>query len=443
MQRDHFSFLLDDSDNEFFSKLAQEEASRAQRLKLDAFIDQIDLDIENIKVAGASEFGGAMIRAGEYLEKVASAGMPGHVFDMVFEKVASAAIDNDIDIVAQELNGMFGGSVDPRVISSLEKQAGQICRNLGIEKDAVFRAGAALLGKSFGKARGLLGKARAGAAAVPAYARQGVSNVRARGLASEGRRLNEQMRSLRASPSVAAGSAQEAGVQGAIRHTSKRQEALRAKVRDFKAKNPNAQFKRPASTPKAKVKAALPPKATSLAKTVPGTRTMPGMNTIKIGPATPTISNMAPPSASLSTRTLGAKAGKAPTPAPAAPGASKVESGRRKAIDSGKSDAVEAKAKKAKKDQDKLEDRNKKDGERAEDRSNEGQSGKQEKSRVEAAGAADSPGVMDTFKKATDSGWSSLSSQEKGALIRAGLYTAAGYRLVTGRGVVTGGQGIV
>lgn len=53
------------------------------------------------------------------------------------------------------------------------------------------------------------------------------------------------------------------------------------------------------------------------------------------------------------------------------------------------------------------------------------------------------PGFMDAWKKATNGGWKSLSGEEKGALIRGGVTAAMVYRGVTGKGAVTGGEGII
>ncbi len=59
---------------------------------------------------------------------------------------------------------------------------------------------------------------------------------------------------------------------------------------------------------------------------------------------------------------------------------------------------------------------------------------------------ADPPAAVkatDAFKKWSESGWAALSPAEKGAMIRAGVVGAVGYRAVTGKGAVTGGEGLV
>lgn len=53
------------------------------------------------------------------------------------------------------------------------------------------------------------------------------------------------------------------------------------------------------------------------------------------------------------------------------------------------------------------------------------------------------PGFMDAWKKATTSGWKSLSEGERGTLVRGGVTAALVYRGVTGKGAVTGGEGII
>ncbi len=53
------------------------------------------------------------------------------------------------------------------------------------------------------------------------------------------------------------------------------------------------------------------------------------------------------------------------------------------------------------------------------------------------------PKLGDTWKKATTGGWKSLSDEEKGSLIRAGVTAAVVGRAVTGHGIITGGEGLI
>lgn len=53
------------------------------------------------------------------------------------------------------------------------------------------------------------------------------------------------------------------------------------------------------------------------------------------------------------------------------------------------------------------------------------------------------PGFMDAWKKATTGGWKGLSAEEKGVLIRGGVTAALVTRAVTGHGAITGGQGLI
>jgi hypothetical protein len=53
------------------------------------------------------------------------------------------------------------------------------------------------------------------------------------------------------------------------------------------------------------------------------------------------------------------------------------------------------------------------------------------------------PGFMDAWRKASTHGWAGLSSEERGALVRGGVNAAILYRTVTGKGVVSGGDGMI
>lgn len=53
------------------------------------------------------------------------------------------------------------------------------------------------------------------------------------------------------------------------------------------------------------------------------------------------------------------------------------------------------------------------------------------------------PGFMDAWKKATTHGWKGLSAEERGSLIRGGVTAALVYRAATGKGAVTGGEGVI
>jgi hypothetical protein len=59
-----------------------------------------------------------------------------------------------------------------------------------------------------------------------------------------------------------------------------------------------------------------------------------------------------------------------------------------------------------------------------------------------AAAGAD-PKFMDTWKKMSKGGWGNLSAAERGVMVRGGVTGALGYRAVTGKGAVTGGEGLI
>jgi hypothetical protein len=53
------------------------------------------------------------------------------------------------------------------------------------------------------------------------------------------------------------------------------------------------------------------------------------------------------------------------------------------------------------------------------------------------------PTLKGSWEKMRDGGWKSLSGEEKQKLINAGVATVVGGRVITGHGILTGGEGII
>jgi hypothetical protein len=125
MMNRHFSYLLEENDNEFFDKIAHERnlkhahrpnitsAPRAEMQKvaaMDKLAARVDSDIEIIKMAGQSGGNfGAIIRGNDYMNQLLDRGLVSQeVGDELFDKVAGATIEHDVSIIESELAEISG-----------------------------------------------------------------------------------------------------------------------------------------------------------------------------------------------------------------------------------------------------------------------------------------------------------------------------------------------
>ena len=123
MMNKHFSYLLEEDDNEFFDKIAHEKNRRlAHRpaptparewqkvASMDKLAARVESDIEIIKMAGESGGNfGAILRGCDYVNQLLDRGLVNqengsHLFD----KVAGATIEHDVSLIEAELAEISG-----------------------------------------------------------------------------------------------------------------------------------------------------------------------------------------------------------------------------------------------------------------------------------------------------------------------------------------------
>lgn len=465
--RDHFSYLVDDDAGAFFQKAANRAATPAPRAPapmaktasattpFEKIAARLDRDLEIIKVAGpCGTNGGMMRRADAYIDRVINldADLSAEEFGEIFDKVATEAIMGDLQAAYAELTA----DVEPELHYVVERTLAKIGSDMTslalLEKEAFLgalargagrlltRGGGGGLAAGSAVAKGMAGRAAGRAAnAVRGVAAKGAAKVRG----------------------AAAAAKQEFGVgrQAAMMQSRGATQANLAKARSIaSAGGPNAA--RAADAAKALEK------RVGVRPGAPASREFMEQANKQIQPRLERnrqrgMKAIEDYKAKVHQDVLNS------TKPPATP----IQFGRGKAV---KSEAEAAKAQSDAADAARKADPSKPKGKpelsvvqggkpNNDNMKGTGTDGPAPKPKVDEPdapkpkvdadgptppppGGADDkpPGFMDAWKKATSgAGWSGLSPAEKGALIRGGVTGAVVYRAVTGRGAITGGEGVV
>lgn len=172
---DHFAYLTDDDDNEFFQKLACNEAQETMEVSATAPQEEVekvasatgmqklaartDRDIEIIKTAGQSGFNfGTINRSLDYIDGLfykdrLDEKNAGDLFD----KVAAAAIDHDMSIVHGHLLKLAGEEFRSWVDQVVRDAGTDLVKAAAMDKEAII----GLLARLPGAARAAWGATRA------------------------------------------------------------------------------------------------------------------------------------------------------------------------------------------------------------------------------------------------------------------------------------------
>jgi hypothetical protein len=463
--RNHFSYLLDDDAGAFFQKAANRAAdpspgppplakTASVQTAFEKVASRLDRDLEIIQMVGPRGINaGMMKRADAYIDRLINLEdeLTAEEFGEVFDKVAATAIMGDLEAAFAELTE----GVEPELHGVVEQTLATIGSDLTslalLEKQAILGALARVAGRVFTRGGG--GELAAGRAVAKGMATRqaGRAATAVRGAASNV--ATKAKGAIHGIKTRAQGLGQEfrAGRQAKMMEARSRTSENLAKARQIAAGGgPNAVRAGDAAKALERQVGARPGAPASQAFLDAQSKSVAkGMEKTKasLAPKPSTSSPRAAPTNTTAPRE------RAATPAAAGEAkAIKADGERTKA----QGDAAAA-ARKGKPDLRAIPG-GKPDNDNLRGTGTDGPAPapkpKADSSPAPAA-KADSvppppggatgkpPGFMDAWKKATTGGWSSLSPAEKGSLIRGGVTGAIVYRAVTGRGAVTGGEGVV
>lgn len=451
----HFAYLTQNDEANFFQKVANEQAESKmpsasvsimktamqnllEGVTFEKVANRLDRDIYILKTAGESGMNmGMQKRAGAYIDQLLEqCEMTPEEFDHLFEKVSSEAIMGDLVAAQAHLSQGLDDDGLSWLNGELTKIGHELTEFAIFEKEAflgaLLRGGKALF--SGARAAGAVGKAAVGAkmlrageglagaaravGRVPgAIAAKGGAAIRDFRLA-RGAKALERTEGAIAKNELAASKLREAGKGGGMREAFREGQAksLRessAKIQDkmkgvatkkmqaeggnlvSKGSNPMGDKPNTWTTMRAKEAPKAAPKVES--PSAPKPTTKPAVDA---------------PSAAAEGAARAAKPPSAPKPAKSeAPAAPKTKEPK---PDMGADEAARG-------------------------------GGKADEVAESQMNAAKGEGITlkGSYEKMRDQGWKALSSAEKQKLINAGVATVVGGRVVTGHGLITGGEGII
>jgi hypothetical protein len=397
----HFGYLFEEPAQDFFQKVAEAQAAvpfrrSAPMQKLashgsdfEKVASRLDQDLYIIKTAGDSGVGlGTCRRAISYIEKLGQqTSMEDEEFAAIFDKVAGEAIWNDLSIARDVLtDGLPEEWVDV-VDGELSSVGAELTKAASLDKEA-------LLGRTLFRA---LGKARAGIS--------GLAGGSARAVASGAGKLNAAI-----NPFTKARRA--ARLEKSVALHGQRIKDLSKDIESAKGALETARKSGAGSFRIGGLESGLKSLEGRLAKQVS---------------QGPKIEEKSKKAFNLRLRATGGKAVSeddvssflSNRPAPSA---------QRRPDITPPAPAVE-------KQTDQLKTEMKADAAKASDQAADAAKG--------TADAAVAPTLKGSYEKLRDQGWGALSGSEKQKLINAGVVAAIGGRVLTGQGVVTGGEGVV
>jgi len=452
----HFAYLTQHDDADFFQKVANEQAEASRPMASQTLMKtamenmlegatfekvaaRLDRDIGILKIAGPCGMSmGMQKRAGAYIDQLLEqCEMTEEEFSHVFDKVAGEAIY--ADLVAA--SGHLADGLDPSHIPWLRGEMAKIGRDLTehalMEKEAFLGAliragGAAIKGIAGGGAR----RAAAGVAGATAPARMGAKMLAADAKAAIGgqvakarigaKMLGQDAKAL--AGKIKAPFTAEGRIARGKASLAKTQAAA-AKLRELGAAKPGM------------IADARQSAAASLDKSVVKQKAkVDGLVAKSTAPAKAPESPKAPSS----TRA----GGSAPAEAPAA---------RAAAAKAGNPGAADAAAKAGKRPAGAAAPKAKAENPFANLTTGKpkrgdgldvtdpgmGKSSPAAGAGLNAASTTGNATFKGSWEKFRDGGWKSLSGAEKQKLINAGAVAVVGGRVVTGQGMITGGDGII
>lgn len=210
----HFNYLIDDEGANFFQKVAEDVAFQHEPTPFEKLARRLDTDLHMIKTAGPC--GGdlpAIGRACTYLEKVAAGTgvfITPEQFGEVFDKVAAAAIEADVNALATIIDEEYPDGLKPAATEELRKLAADITSAALMEKEAI-------IGKVIGGVRKFVSGGRAQLAGLGEHVSSGIKNIggrmRAARYRSRAQAIASTKKKVRALP---AGSAARAGAEKSL-----------------------------------------------------------------------------------------------------------------------------------------------------------------------------------------------------------------------------------
>jgi hypothetical protein len=418
----HFSYLTQNDEADFFQKVANEQAESRmpvasvpiiktamknllEGVTFDKVASRIDRDIHILKTAGAYGMNlGMQKRAGAYIDQLYDqCEMTPEEFGQLFDKVASEAILADMAAAREHLESIS----DPGAMAWVDGELAKIGRDLTegalMEKDAFLglaRAGLAGLGRLIGTGarsagRGALtvGKVVAspvtGTAKLIAKAPQAIRNVRIglaeRALAKTKAAIGPAEAAIAKREALGKGTAFRSGMVDSMK---KQVPELEGKIQRLQAKSIDAATKRQLKTD---------------AKDLKGFGVKPGIG-VK-APAPHSTGSESAQAGADAAATAAKPSGGGLVPALAA---SSIPS---KADDAAKLKGADTAAKGA--------------------------------DTATDIAKTESVTLKGSYDRMRDKGWKNLLPEEKQKLINAGVATVVGGRVLTGHGLVTGGEGII
>jgi len=429
----HFAYLIQHDDADFFQKVANEQAEARRPIASQSIMktamqnllegatfekiaSRLDRDIGILKSAGESGMNcGMQKRAAAYMSQLnEQCELSGKQYAQIFDKVAGAAILGDMQAAYDHISDSIDPSLHPWLKNEIQKVGFDLSRQAAMEKKAITLPGVGelLSGEikaGLSGARAIrLGSAEA-AAIAKATARETAAAAR---VAKGGEKLKAiEETALEAEANRLKGLKPTKGSVG---------EAFRGSQL---AKNMKAQADAPAQLSKLQAEAAR----LKAFKPDPGHQaafhaSQTAKNDAAIAALSPKPKPATPPKA------VAPKPPKAPKVDTAAPKADavKAEADAARAAKPAEAPAAESPAPKEKP--------TKAEG----DVVDEAEGGLNAK-----GGDAGDVTLKGSWGKFRDGGWKSLSGDEKQKLINAGAVAIVGGRVVTGHGIVTGGQGII
>lgn len=432
----HFSYLIDDA--AFFHKVACEraEADGARPRKLatsmikkassqssfEKWASRLDSDLAMLKEVG--EYGanaGMMKRADAYFDWISSQGdLSRQELALLFDKIAAEAIQTDLDAIYAEATSIAPEHEHWIVERTLAKVGHEMAHYALLEKQASFGTAAGELLSGEGR---MLGRLRAGAA--------GGAEVAKAGLSAAGRGVARGVSGL--------GEGIAAGAKGIGRQIARPAKYLAEEGAKFRSLRRARGLEAPLRIEKDLQTARLAEKDK-------------GLRGIAARGASKSLEKQLGAAKAKQRGILGAEAGGALFPPK--PKKLLAPSTEQIATTGGRPAGTTAEGIKPTTTQEIAKSRQMKtqlETEKGQEKAREAAKLPREKRKASAPNekpptppeGIKGPELMATWKKLTTKGWKSLTQEERGAMIRAGVTGAAAYRVATGKGVVTGGEGLI
>ena len=397
---DHFSYLYDDNESDFFQKqanaVADEALPRADEIvktaspvsreaySLEKMASRLEQDLFIVKTAGDSGFNmGAQSRASSYMTKFAERmDIEEDVAEVVFDRFMAGAIEHDLGIVRDELYKLADDESRPWVDSEIAAAGIDLVEAAQMEKAACVAG----IAKAIRASKGLGAAARVKAvASAPRRSvrewragRAGAKRSKANVRLQKAQKKLETMKTRATAATVKAGKL-PAGLRrdvgpGVAGRTKRRVDKATAKVQKRESQLEKAKIKHIDRKDIAQGKAPRSKQAPVETKPTTGTKQTDDIT-------------------------------------------------RKKTEQTAKDKSV----------QDDLKETTKTP-----------KNSKNQAAESDAPGGAGGDATLgSSYKKMRDGGWGSLSGAEKQKLINAGLAGVVGHRVVMGQGAVTGGKGII